>query len=651
MATTPLSDQQKIKFAKDLNNVQTPSRGLAIRGKMNSMGLNKTAIAAPLLLALAACSAANGASNNDTTSNSVAPVTANAVSSTPLSDPTAFKVGVVLATIQNWDGSRPFMNMLYGGGNWGMVDTNTWTSAGAVPAADLDANGWVKAVPSSSDRIQNQLSVPAVGGNFICRFQGNGQLGVQGGGVSNVVMSAGQTTFTVATTYPNPQPVTITYFVDPTNYIRNIDCREANASQTDTFAPEFMNSLQGFKVLRFVKWAYAGVEGNSGTNAAWGGGTQASPKYLVTWANRTKPGDANYVGSDGVPVEVMMQLASQANADPWFNMPWNADDDYITRFATYVRDNLAAGHQVYVEESNEVWNWGYPVATQAKAEAQAEGLPGADGSAVGSNLERYAEKTEHVMDIWKNVFAATGQSSQLVRVAAFQHVNPYVSDKLLGYMNLSQHVDALATAPYWGDGGGITGLTEDQIMTSYLPGQITSMVNFGAQQKAVAQKYGLRYVAYEAGQGLVIPANVALLQQVERDPRMYDLYKSFISQWQSQIGDTMNLFNLNSPINQYGGWGLWEYAGQPLSASPKMQAVREFLGLTTTTATADPTPTSGPTTTTITCPDGTVILSTSTCPTTSTTSTGSTSGSTSTSPGKRTGSTKGGGKSIKTATV
>jgi hypothetical protein len=143
---------------------------------------------------------------------------------------------------------------------------------------------------------------------------------------------------------------------------------------------------------------------------------------------------------------------------------------------------------------------------------------------------------------------------------------------------------------------------------------------------------------------------VALLQQVERDPRMYDLYKSFISQWQSQIGDTMNLFDLNSPINQYGGWGLWEYAGQSLSASPKMQAVREFLGLSTTTATADPTPTSGPTTTTITCPDGTVIDSTSTCPTTST---GSTSGSTSTSPGKRTGSTKGGGggKGSKTAAV
>jgi hypothetical protein len=34
MATTPLSDQQKVRFANDLNNVQTPSRDLAIRGMM-----------------------------------------------------------------------------------------------------------------------------------------------------------------------------------------------------------------------------------------------------------------------------------------------------------------------------------------------------------------------------------------------------------------------------------------------------------------------------------------------------------------------------------------------------------------------------------------------------------------------------------------
>jgi len=179
-------------------------------------------------------------------------------------------------------------------------------------------------------------------------------------------------------------------------------------------------------------------------------------------------------------------------------------------------------------------------------------------------------------------------------------------------------------------------------MTTFLPGEITSQLNFAVQQKAVAQKYNLRYVTYEAGEGVILANNVPLLQQIERDPRMYDLYKSFISQWQSQIGDTLTLFTLHAPITQYGGFGMFEYIGQPLSQAPKMQAVREFLGVSTTTASTDPTPTTSPT---ITCPDGTVVLSTTTCPTPTTTSTGPT------SPGKRTGSTKGGGKGTKTGTA
>jgi hypothetical protein len=129
------------------------------------------------------------------------------------------------------------------------------------------------------------------------------------------------------------------------------------------------------------------------------------------------------------------------------------------------------------------------------------------------------------------------------------------------------------------------------------------------------------------------------------------LYTTYLNGWKSQIGDTITLLNLTGMLSMGSGWGMVEYAGEPvsLSATPKMQAVKQFLGTTTTTALSDPTATSGPTTTTITCPDGTVIDSTSTCPTTST---GSTSGSTSTSPGKRTGSTKGGGgKGGKTATV
>src|SRR5581483_3006363 len=418
MATKPLHNERKIKFANDLNAVHTGLQGP--RGGRNSMGLGKTLVIAPLLCALAACGTAT-ASSNDASTNTVAPVTSNAVAQTPVSDPTAFKVGTNVSTVQYWDGSRPFMNLIYGGQSL-MQNTNPWGGAETIPDSDYDSNGWVKTLPTGY-RVMRPLSIPVAGGNFLCRIVGNGQITVASGAPLNVVASSGQTTFTIApASYPNPAWVTLTWTVDPSNYIRNVDCREVGASTTELVAPEFASAAQGFKVMRFMKWVPS-VESNSGTQAAWAGGTQASPNYLVTWATRNKPGDGDFIHNDGVPVEVMVQTANELGLDPWFAMPWNADDDYVTKFATYVRDHLASGHQVYVEESNEVWNGGYNVWYQAAAEGAAEGLDGSWSGKVQLAEERYAEKASHVMDIWKSVFAATGQSSQLVRVASWQNVN------------------------------------------------------------------------------------------------------------------------------------------------------------------------------------------------------------------------------------
>lgn len=41
----------------------------------------------------------------------------------------------------------------------------------------------------------------------------------------------------------------------------------------------------------------------------------------------------------------------------WFNVPHIADDDFITQFAIYVRDNLNPNMLALFEYSNECFNW------------------------------------------------------------------------------------------------------------------------------------------------------------------------------------------------------------------------------------------------------------------------------------------------------
>jgi hypothetical protein len=619
MAANPRRDGQNRRLVAGLIARKSKSK-IAAAAPERKSGLVWPLMPAPLMCLLAACGSASAMSDDAANSQAKTANAATVVASTTVTDPTAFKLGTVLATIQYWDGSRPFMNLLYGG-SWQMA--NDTSGATDLPAQYLDANGWVKSLPAGY-RVFRGLSIPAAGGNFTCHYQGNGLLQVGGPTVSNVSMVAGQTTFTITAGYPNQQLTYIQYNVDPANYIRGIDCREVSASTTATFSPEFMDTLNGFKVLRFVKWMPS-VESNSDVQSAF-------PTPTITWATRNKPGDGDYIKNDGVPVEVMVDLANQAGANPWFNIPWNADDDYITRFATYVRDNLAPDKQVYVETSNEVWNPGYPVYHQAAAEGLQEGLPGDIGGEFQRTAERYGEKTNHVMQIWSNVFA--GQMTRLVRVYAFQNVQPYYGEMGLKYA--MPNVDAYATAPYWAFmQSDYTGQTLDQIMNTVLPAKMAETLSYAAQDKALAQKYSLRYVTYEAGQHVVLPNNLALLKQIEQDPRMYDLYKSYVTQWQSQFGDTMNLFALTGGISGYGAWGMTEYNGQPIDQAPKLKAVRDFLGIGTTSTST------GTTTTTQVCPDGTVVPLTSTCPVS--TSTGGSTGST--TPGKKKAVGKGGSKS------
>jgi len=599
MPVNAATRERKLKLAKRLAAVHTSGTSWASTHEGTRMGSLKALSAAPLFCLLAACGSASGTSNN-TTAN--APVTANAVSQTTVStDPTAFRLGTNLPTVEYWDGSRPFMNLIYGSA-WTM--SSATSGATPVPSEYLDANGWVKSLPTGY-RAAKVLSIPAASADMVCTYQGNGPLDVAGP-VSNVVQTAGKTTFHYNSSYPSVQWAWLAFNVDPSNYIRNVDCREVGSTTTSSFAPEFTNTLAGFKVIRFMKWQTDAVEGNGGVTDT------PFPTPTITWATRNKPADGQYMGKDGVPVELEVELANQVGADPFFSMPWNADDDYITRFATYVRDNLAPGRVAYVETSNEVWNWQYWVTHQAANEGSAEGLPGTQFEQL---TERYAEKSQHVMQIWTNVFA--GQTNRLVRVFSFQNAQPTYADLGLKYNSSYRSFDALATAPYWAFmQNDYTGQSLDTIMNTILPAKITDTLNLAAQNKAVAQKYGLRYITYEAGQHVVLPN--PLLTQIETDTRMYDLYKSYIGQWQANIGDTLTLFNLTGPLSMGAGWGMVQWAGQPVSqATPKMQAVKEFLGTTVASDTTTSTTTPG----TQVCPDGSIISATSTCPTAPTTST------------------------------
>jgi len=432
--------------------------------------------------------------------------------------------------------------------NWGSSDHRV------LGPDDIDRDGNIKHVPAGVS-LYRLMTLPNIGtrtATIRCSWKGKGDFKPVARRVQSVSYGSGTFTFTLNNAQPTEggNVMLTVASVDSSNPIRDIDCREVDLPVSARFDPQYLASLRGFKVIRFMDWQ------NSNANEP------------VTWATRHLPNVIDTLGGDGVAIEDMVALAKLTDTDPWFNMPWNADDDYYERFARMVHDGLPADRTVYVELGNEVWNHAFKVAGQAQQEGLAANLSSNPNEA---GLRRYAQRLAHVMDIWKKVYA--DRPRRLVRVAACQN-GDWCAKTILGYVDTAAHIDALATAPYFGGPLSNNPFASADDLFAALDPDIERTLTNALQAKAVATQYGKRYIAYEGGQHLIFK-DIAFAQRIQRDPRMYNAYKKYLDSWRTRIGDTMMLFNSSGEISRFGAWGLVEYAGQPLSDAPKMRAVHE----------------------------------------------------------------------------
>ncbi len=104
-------------------------------------------------------------------------------------------------------------------------------------------------------------------------------------------------------------------------------------------------------------------------------------------------------------------------------MPHAADDNYITQMATLFRDNLNPNLNVYLEYSNEVWNWIFE-----QAHYNDNNRPSQPQLRQG-----HGPKGGPCFAIWHNVFGA--QKSRVKRVLGIQVTYNYLNEQILSQLN------------------------------------------------------------------------------------------------------------------------------------------------------------------------------------------------------------------------
>lgn len=332
-------------------------------------------------------------------------------------------VGIGLSSIDDWSTELPLLDLMKSARPWIGHGPDEWEAMSYEElAADgvFDAHGWPTRIPAGVSSIGTLLFtdfeayVGGAAGRYRVSYEGTGEVGV-GGGASNVTI--GQNALEFDFVPGNGSVLVDIYVTDPGgtgDYVRNISIVRTDRLQAHAagalFNPDWLALIDGFEVLRFMDWSE----------------TNESP--LAHWADRPEPRDASYTVA-GAPVELMVALANETGADPWFNMPHLADDDFIRRFAETVRDSLDPGLKAYVEFSNEVWNWSFSQA--AWADEQARARWGKDNAWV----QFYAARSVEMADIWTEVFGDEAEA-RLVRVIGTQ----------TGWLGLEEDI---LEAPLW----------------------------------------------------------------------------------------------------------------------------------------------------------------------------------------------------------
>ncbi|MEM1192180.1 MAG: hypothetical protein AAGH42_02160 [Pseudomonadota bacterium] len=329
-------------------------------------------------------------------------------------------LAVGLSDIAFYSTELPFINLFHQGGdrhtNDGAWSINVTNADGTVTNYDyseawhagfLDQNGNVANLPdgaSASIFFLNGVTEEAqTGGRYVLLYEGEGDFRIVGANAVAEESAPGRLVLDLIDGSPFGLIIEGTTDGD---HLRDFALvREEHEGLYDAgalFNPDFIELFDDHRTIRFMDWMetnhsnhinfddiatlesqFFGIPANQAYEYVFAkdvpeltaetiAGLTRGPYTLIYVDPQTgepfRDGDTGEILIDvppellpspvpsGVPLQAMIALANQIGADPWFNIPHQATDDFVRQFAEMVRDNLDPGLVAHFEFSNETWN-------------------------------------------------------------------------------------------------------------------------------------------------------------------------------------------------------------------------------------------------------------------------------------------------------
>ncbi|MFT4556854.1 MAG: hypothetical protein ACI92S_002208 [Planctomycetaceae bacterium] len=505
-------------------------------------------------------------------------------------------VGMNLGMVNDWSHSWVFRDAFKMARTFTTrsLNTTTWEFAFNGPPA-MDDDGWVTSIPA--DTVNELGETTTYWADSILFAQGGNPAGIyraEWSGEGEITFGA--TPVETGTTEDGRSYALLEVAEDqtlhirsgetnPDDYIRDIQIFMPDhagqslemdnwqpGSDESPFHPLFLERLQPFETIRFMQWQRVNADDRAVLTA-----DDLRP------ASHANQGSTDRSSYNGVSMEYQVQLVNELGADAWFNMPHQADDSYVRAFAEHVRDNLHEDGVAYVEWSNEVWNFAFGFEANAWVQEQME-LP--QNAGLGF-FDVWAQEARRDFEIWSDVFA--GQEDRLVRVAAGQQNNPWLTNQVLESMD--GEFDAVSSTSYAGLGGdNLEWITEDTTQDDVIDWVLDNSVQWSLQTQAahveLAEQYSqelgrdIPFITYEGGSHLdgFGTEYQELIHSVQDNPRFREVYETLLH-GMNELGVDMHtqyVFTSQGQPTPWGEFGVLHEMDVPLEDAHEYRALVDF---------------------------------------------------------------------------
>lgn len=509
-------------------------------------------------------------------------------------------IGMNLSELNYYSPFLLFTDAMTTAGDMISFTAGVWDS-GKIDRIARDSNGYPLSLPVSIDGEETRVRFLVnnhYSGRYRIVFEGNGTLG----GSAQLI---GTRWYIDLDGSGSNQYIEI-LFSDGSNPVRNMRILpeayvDASTGSVDPDVPLFLSpvvdELRKFSVIRFMDIQ------------------RTNFSVHRNWSDRPGPGYYSQATIRGMAHEYAIALCNETGSDAWVCVPHMASDEYIRSMAALWKEGLRPDLKIYLEFSNEVWNFGFAQFHWIENKAEGGNLWGYDWpAAVDSYViddlkalssvanygfpERNAYMMERTFRLWNEVF---GAPERVINVATGQSPWYDVTERVARYLDSNASGDARAEAlsvggyfiytqsdhNYWvtHPSHATPGLMMDRVLAAQekmIPGGTW----YDAKEcAAIAKKYELDFLVYEGGQHLQPynqmdwPYNKALWD-AQIHEKMYRMYMLTFAEYVKPEVDCslyVAFHFMGARKSKYGSWGHLESLAQIGSdyrtTAPKYQAL------------------------------------------------------------------------------